>query len=499
YQGITIDYFNETTLTFLTQGNREETPDPSMYPQENLQTILISPTQEMYSSKTLELHYSSSFQADNPNPDDWISIKIDAAYILLFRPLRPIIKIEETSSVVPINENLSLLCNYYGINGTFPHPITKLEVYKQGIYEELPVQEGFSLLKIQFTQTGIQDYHFKITFGEDYFYTEDKYVLVTKRDRQIDVKFTDIPNTLLINVSIRDALNSSPCRDLSLNLNVYHEGSSIWNDALITNNDGWILLTLDITGNYYLHQYRAEVQVDQTADYNAAFLQTDLFQCTNCTPNVQLVIGEPPQSGSVLDPIHTTFNIDSIQPINRTWILNDGIELCEVSADIGTNEVYFLGEKGTHVYQIKTENILGESSFSDAFMIQLAEASATLHSEATILLNTLQIIFYVDDDGGLKIAVPIRLKIWDHGTLSVDVMLQSSTTTVSSFSFTFNVFENHAFEVKLMINDTRYEGSPIIISSGHEAIPLNAIIVEVLCSSGMIGVGTVFFIKKKRN
>ena len=488
-----MDVYNSTKYDFLCYGNLHINDNASM------QTILIPLSSEVISSQTVKIKYKASFTVDFPEEDDYVAIFLDTSYLSVIRPLRPVITLQETGSTVNLFDNFTILCNYYDISGQYPIPITKLEIYKEGGYEVLQVNPGFSLINIKFSQTGFQAYHFKVSFGDDYFTTDEKYVLVSRRDLSCNVEFTDRPEILKINVSITDAVNSTPIPDMVMSLTVFREGI-YFNNILdfTTNQFGWASIEFDISGYYYLWDYHVTILITETSEYYSIFHESPVFTCTNCTPTVTLEGFFYPPDQYVLEEARVRFTIDSLRPLNHTWVLVDGEELCEINASQGYNDVYFLGIKSYHSYQVKTQNILGESSESESFDMNLKEANATLYSSAGIDVNLLVITFYVKDDSGFKISVPVSINIYDHGVLVSRITMDSSVTASSTYLYTFDVFIGHSFEIDIVVNDSRYESNSLILTNNHVAVPIAAILIESIGSSSLLGVGSVYFIRKKR-
>jgi len=488
-----MEVYNSTTYDFLCHGNFYLNDNTSM------QTVLVPLTSEIINSKTVKIKYKANFSVENPEEGDYVKISLDTSYISVIRPLRPVINLQETGSTVNLFDNFTILCNYYDIGGYYPIPITKLEVFKEGGYEELPIFQGFSLVNINFSQIGLQAYHFKVSFGDDYFITDEKYVLVSKRGLSCNVEFSDRPNFLRINLTITDAANSTPIPNIMTSLTVFREGNFFNNvEFFATNQYGWASIEFYIPGFYYLWDYHVTILITETSDYFGQFYESPVFTCNNCTPTVTLDGYSNPLGQNVLEDARVQFTIDSLRTLNRTTILVDGEELLEISASQGYNDVYFLGIKGYHSYQVMTENILGESSVSESFDMNLNEANATLHSSAGINANFLVITFHVVDETGFKISVPVSIDIYDNGILVSRVTMDSSTTALTTHLYAFDVFIGHSFEIDIVVNDTRYESNSLILTNTHVAIPIAAILIESIGSCSLLGVGSVYFIRKKR-
>ncbi|NHI93764.1 MAG: hypothetical protein EAX96_14855 [Candidatus Lokiarchaeota archaeon] len=502
YQGISIQYYDGTAMQFLSVGNTADDPLSSMFPQENEQTMLLPLTPTILSSRTIRVRYSINFQVSEPATTDYVTMDLDIAYILLVRPLRPLIQFQEGAPSTPIFEPYTVSCNYPIIDGVYPHPITKLEVYKDGGYHEVSFSEQSDSIIFTFLQIGSQDYHFKVSFGSDYYCTEPVSVEVTKRARTCVIDFHDEPNNLHLLLVVKDALNGTLLKDTLVDINVFHWIASGWttivSDAIMTDAQGSILLDLNVTGSYYLHQYYASFNIAESLYHQSYIMATPILTCTNCTPTITITNTQLPDQLKVLNPTTVEFFIETLQPLNKSWILVDDQILEEIQATSGSNYVSFLGIKGMHVYQICVENILGEIATSEPFTMGLHEAPATLFSTSSVVGNTLQLTFYVEDDLGAKIAVPVKIEIRDQGILLLAMVLESSTTTISTCELSFDAFTSHTFEIYLIVNDTRYESEPISLTNVHQAIPLGAILVEACGSCALIGIGAVYFVKKRR-
>ena len=502
FSGFELDYHDGSDWNFLTYGNTYDDDPPSMYPTENLQGMLLPVPLAVLASGELTVQYRVNFVVTAPDPEDFIAIDLDACYLLLVRPLRPVVEFTPTEASTQIFENYTVTMQEHSINGSYPHPITKLEVFKEGAYQELSVSQGTSDLEFQFTKNGTQSFHFKVTFGADYYCTEDFTVQVTLRNYHCLLNLVDFPNTLQLSLTVSDQLNRSTRPNIPVSIIIYHHESEGWTtiheQVHLTNGNGKVHLELDITGSYYLHQYYASITINPSLYYNGIMMPTPIITCTNCTPEITLTDHQDPPELDVLELASVDFHVETLQPVNRSWIMYDGKMLCEITAVEGANHVEFHGIKGTHVYQVRVENILGQTSSSESFTMTLNAAPATLHSSYSMVGDTLQVTYYVEDDLGAKIAVPVKIEVWDHGVLVISMVLDSSTTSVSTCHLTFDVFSSHAFEVFLMVNDTRYDSNPVTLTASHAAIPIGSIVIEACGSCALIGIGAVYFIRKRR-
>ena len=77
--------------------------------------------------------------------------------------------------------------------------------------------------------------------------------------------------------------------------------------------------------------------------------------------------------------------------------------------------------------------------------------------------------------------------------------LSSSLVGTTTFQYAFDVFVGHVFEVKITVDDVRYESNDLPLTNSHLAIPFGAILIESIGSFGLLGVGSFYIVKKKRN
>ena len=502
FSGFELEYYNASHWNDLTPGGKADDDEPTMYPTEDLQGILIPLNPAMLAFGELVIRYRANFQVDVPDPEDFIAIAVDTCYLMVVRPLRPVVEFTPACNTTQILENYTVDMTYYTINGCYPHPITKLEVFKEGEYEELPIGEEISKLEFYFTEDGTQSYHFKVTFGADYYCTENFEVEVFLRDYICALSLNDVPNTLQLSLTVTDFLNGSTRPNILVDITIYHYESLGWNSIYsrghLTNENGTIYIELDLTGRYYLHQYYASISMDLSSYYNSFLMPSPVVTCTNCTPEITVTNHADPPDFNVLELASVDFYVETLQLLNRSWITYDGKILCEIVTIPGANYVEFHGVKGTHVYQVRLENILGEVANSNPFVMNLNEAKAKLYSASNIITNSLQISFYVENEVGAKITVPVKIEVWDQGILLLSMILESSQTSISSYQLNFDVFSSHVFEVYMIVDDIRYESNSISLTNAYRAIPIGSIILEVCGSCSLIGIGTVYFVKKKR-